>query len=102
MGELNQPWEEVPGGPFDLSAELIPCGGLVVRGVLFALDDAEPESPVLPGIVFDFKAADGSALPPILLALADDELLALADLVRDAVRGTRRAARQTNQQRKKD
>lgn len=88
-GDLNLPYEDVPDGPFVMDAEMLPCGGVVVKAAVLPTPDGQR----MPALVFDFFLADGDRLPSICLVMGVDETLALTDLVRGAVRSAVREAR---------
>ncbi|MGE0342541.1 MAG: hypothetical protein AB7O86_05695 [Porticoccaceae bacterium] len=83
-GDLNLPYEEVPGGPIPLDMNTKIAGGVVVRAATIPHPVLPGET--LPGLVYDFFLADGQRLVPVLLVLSTEEMLAHAELIRKAVR----------------
>jgi len=89
MGELDLPYESVPGGPIPLDLSAHVCGGVAVRSIICRPDD----NTTLPGLVFDFYLANGERLAPVALLCPVESMLGFPDLVRKAVRDAVREAR---------
>lgn len=90
-GDLNMPYEDVPDGPFEIVASVLPCGGVLVRSAVLP----DPNGGRVPALLIDFYLANGDRLPSIALIMKPDEMLALPDVVRGAVRSAVREARKS-------
>lgn len=88
MGDLDLPFEEIPGEPLRVDMESYICGGLVVRAA--GVETTEGPKAAL---VFDFYLADGVTLPHILYVADDDQMEKVPKLVADAVESALRAVR---------
>lgn len=92
--DLDLPFEKVPGAPIHahLDNPLV-AGGLIVRaGVI----PGHASHGAYPALVFDFKLADGTAMPPVVLVASPDQLRKIVPLVDTAsaaaINGAERAS----------
>lgn len=89
---MDVPWEDNPPGQF-VTDEFLMSGGVVVAGAVVPMpDDGDPK----PALVFRFSSPLGQFYNPVLLVLDDDQAANLPRLVRQAVDGARRAAREAS------
>jgi hypothetical protein len=88
-GDLNLPYEPVPGGPANIEDDFLIAGGVVVRAAVVAHPVTSKPHPVL---IFDFHLPDGSVASTVLLVIERDELEALPDVIRGAALGAVEAA----------
>lgn len=90
-GSLDQPFEEVPGGPFEMTTDVVIAGGVTYRSAVANV----PGHGQLPSVVFTFVLPDGSFLPPIMLVLTDERTRTLGGEItkaaHSAIRATRKA-----------
>lgn len=89
MGEFHLPYEEVPGGPIDMTVSAYIAGEINVRAGTIA----DPEHPgrLLPILLFDFATAAGQ-LPPIGLVGTPKMIGDVGDMVAAAAKSAVRHA----------
>ncbi len=81
------PYEDVPDGPFERSEDVLVCGGLQYLALTVNVGGQKR-----PALGLRLIAADGGMMPMVALVLADDDMLALPDGIRKAIRSARREA----------
>jgi hypothetical protein len=85
---MDLPYEDNPPGQF-IEDVFSVSGGVVVAGAWLPVDGENK-----PALVFRFSNPLGQFLTPILLVLDDDQAAKLPDLIKKAVSGAIKAARE--------